>query len=204
MWRDHHTQSIKIYQHISISSLYTTLGTCTQICTNNSYIIDVLTDHDIKVIELYRAITCNNDHLRLGFHQLSIFTRGVAGTDCSSPTTIFFHIYYWCNNPYLYPLIVVQCYDVADNHIQLAYDPFPWNAVTCSPDHIFVSTYSSSIYIHTWSGRPIQSISQQQLGLQEDQLIQAIKYNNTDRTLHLAVGYAGDVRSLHVYKVSKH
>ena len=82
--------------------------------------------------------------------------------------------------------------------------PFLWNAVTCSPDHIFVSAYGPSIYIHTWRGRPIQSISHQQLGLQEDQDIEAIKCNNTNHTLHLAVGDGTVVRSLHVYKVSKH
>ena len=64
------------------------------------------------------------------------------------------------------------------------------------------------MHIHTWRGQRTQSLSHEQLGLQEDDWIWAIHctydFNEHDQILQLAVGDYGSetVHSLHACRVS--
>ena len=64
------------------------------------------------------------------------------------------------------------------------------------------------VHIHTWTGQHTHSLSNQQLGLQKDDLIRAVhnpdEFGIVNPTLQLAVGDYGSetVHSLHAYIVS--
>ena len=97
------------------------------------------------------------------------------------------------------------------HHVELKYSPMHFNAVACSPDHIFVadSAPGGGVHVHTWSGQHTHRLSHQQLGLKEDDWIWAVNYHEKmlcreDRTLQLAVGdYCSEtVHSLHACRVS--
>ena len=96
-----------------------------------------------------------------------------------------------------------ECPWEGKHHAELIYDPIHFNAMACTEDHIFVadSAPGGGVHIHTWNGQHTQSLSHEQLGIQQEDCIFAIHYSAPygNPTLQLAVGDYGSqtVHSLH-------
>ena len=79
------------------------------------------------------------------------------------------------------------------------------HCVCCSADYIFVgSHFPAVVHVCSWTGIHIQTLSQNQLGFDEDHSwIHAIQCNHDGTTLHLATGSSDEVLklSLQSYKV---
>ena len=87
-------------------------------------------------------------------------------------------------------------------HISLNFAPLIRNGVCCTTNRIFVAGYTG-VYIYTWKGFHIQTLSLQDLGLEEGDTTQALQCSTNGTLLHLAVGKVPfSVNSLHAYRVS--
>ena len=75
-----------------------------------------------------------------------------------------------------------------------------WTAVCCSSHYIFVAD-RHCVHVYSWTGRCIQTLSQQQLGIGKNDTMHAIQCNHDGTVLQLAKGDRRCVRSLHAYKV---
>ena len=94
---------------------------------------------------------------------------------------------------------------VTRHHIKLPYLPALRHAVMCNNHAILVAArYPAALHIHSWSGQHLQTLTHQQLGIQEDDEIWAAAYNDRRQTLQLATGdrYSGRVDRLYSCSVS--
>ena len=88
-------------------------------------------------------------------------------------------------------------------HISLSFMPSIHNGLCCTTNRIFVACFQSpDIYIYTWKGVHIETISHQDLGLEEKDIIHAVQCNINGTLLHQAVGKDDkSVNSLHTYRI---
>jgi len=77
---------------------------------------------------------------------------------------------------------------VTRHHIEeLPYYPVDLHAVMCNNNAILVAAWDpAALHIHSWSGQHLQTLTRQQLGIQEDDMILAAAYNDRRQTLQLA------------------
>ena len=89
-------------------------------------------------------------------------------------------------------------------HLSLNFCPLLQNGVCCTANRIFVAgCYPSDIYIYTWKGVHIQTLSHQDLGLETSDTMKALQCSTNGTLLHLAVDKnTSSVNSLHAYRVS--
>ena len=97
-----------------------------------------------------------------------------------------------------------DCLCIAGEHIQhqtLPYQPKSYNGVTATPYHIIVAQYNPpALMIHSWSGDLLQTITEQELGLQGRDYVHAVQCGE-DGVLHMATGPSYSVHSLHAFRV---
>ena len=98
-------------------------------------------------------------------------------------------------------------WNVAGEHektFEVAYTFIGLGNVCCCPDYILLADiYHASVYVYSWTGHRIQTLSRRQLGIGKEDEILAIQCNHDGTVLQLVIGdrYAYGVHSLHAYKV---
>ena len=102
--------------------------------------------------------------------------------------------------------VTLKHYNAAGEHVQrvvLPYRAQRRNAICCTKDYIYVAgQLPTAIRIHTWSGRFLQTVSHQELNIDEDAWIHAVNCDVAGNTLMLAAGSWGNTKTLHAYRVS--
>ena len=93
---------------------------------------------------------------------------------------------------------------VTRHHIELPYHPARDHAVMCNNNAILVAAWypATALHIHSWSGQRLQTLTRQQLGIQEDDRIHAAAYNDRRQTLQLATGNRTSMRVDRLYSCS--
>ena len=77
-----------------------------------------------------------------------------------------------------------------------------YSDVCCCPDYIFLAEkYDASVQVYSWTIHHIQTLSDQQLGIEKEDKIRAIQCNHDGTVLQLVIGDHIRVHSLHAYKV---
>ena len=102
--------------------------------------------------------------------------------------------------------VTLKHYNAAGEHMQRVVLPYlaRWrNAICCTKEYIYVASWKpAAIHIHTWSGLLLQTLSHQELNIDEGARIHAVNCDVAGNTLMLTAGQKYRTKTLHAYRVS--